>query len=171
MKGDVVFVTREPLLFRKIENRMNKESCFVDKIIARIVYYRHYGVEVNNNEIIHFYCPSILKLKKARVEKISIDKFIGENGILEQEIFIESSISREDIVKRAEKFVGSDFGGYKIKTNNCEHFAFWCSTDIKMSRQKPSRTTYKSFVFMFGGLYYFFIGLNIFSELIKKNEL
>jgi len=171
MKGDIVFVTREPLLFKKIDYRINEKCSLIDKLIARIVYYRHYGIEIDNNEIIHFYCPSILKLKEAKVEKISIDKFIGENGLLEYEKIIESKLNEEEITERAERFLESDFGGYKIKTNNCEHFAFWCATDIKISRQKPSRTTYKSLVFMFGGLYYFFIGLNIFSEILKKNEL
>jgi hypothetical protein len=172
MKGDIVFVTREPLLLKKIDNRINKEeSCFIDKLIARIVYYRHYGIEIDNGQIIHFYCPSILKLKEAKVEKISVNEFIGKNGILEYEKLIESKLSEEEITERAKKFLGSNFGGYKIKTNNCEHFAYWCATDIKISKQKPSRTTYKSLVFMFGGLYYFFIGLNIFSEILKKNEL
>lgn len=169
MNGDIVFVTREPLLFKKIDNRINKEeSCFIDKMIARIVYYRHYGIQVNDNEIVHFYCSSILKLKEAKVEKISVNEFIGKNGVLEYEKFIGSKLSKEEIIERAERFLESNFGGYKIKTNNCEHFAFWCATDVKFSRQKPSKTTYKSLIFMFGGLYYFFIGLNIFSEILKK---
>jgi len=171
MKGDIVFVTREPLLFKKIDYRINEKCSFIDKLIARIVYYRHYGIEIDNNEVIHFYCPSILKLKEAKVEKISVIEFTGKNGILEYEKIIGPKLNEEEVAERAEKFLGSDFGGYKIKTNNCEHFAFWCATDIKISRQKPSRTTYKSLVFMFGGLYYFFIGLNIFSEILKKNEL
>jgi len=171
MRGDIVFVTREPLLFKNIENRMNKESCIIDKLIARIVYYRHYGVQISDKEIIHFYCPSILKLKMGRVEKISTDKFIGLNGILEYESVENHEINREDTVRRAEKYLNTDFGGYKINSNNCEHFSNWCVTGEKITKQSPGITTYKSILYMFGGLYYFFIGLNVFSEFIKKNEL
>ena len=170
MIGDIVFVTREPLLFKRIDNRMNKESCIIDKLIARIVYYRHYGIQINDKEIIHFYCPSILKLKMGRVEKISIEKFTGADGILEYE---NNSVdfSRNEIIKRAEKYLNTDFGGYKITSNNCEHFSNWCLTGEKKTKQSPGITTYKSILYMFGGLYYFFLGLNVFSEFIKKNEL
>ncbi|MDW7669074.1 MAG: lecithin retinol acyltransferase family protein [Bacillota bacterium] len=171
MRGDIVFVTREPLLFKNIESRINKESCIIDKLIARIVYYRHYGIQVNKNEIIHFYCPSIMKLKMGRVEKISIEKFTGVNGILEYENNNSIKLDRDQIVERAEKHLDTDFGGYKITSNNCEHFSNWCYTGEKMTKQNPGITTYKSILYMFGGLYYFFIGLNVFSEFIKKNEL
>jgi len=170
MKGDIVFVTREPLLLKSIDSRMNKESCFIDKLIARIVYYRHYGIQINDKEIIHFYCPSILKLKMGRVEKISIEKFTGSDGILEYENN-SVDLSRNEIIKRAEKYLNTDFGGYKITSNNCEHFSNWCLTGEKKTKQSPGITTYKSILYMFGGLYYFFIGLNVFSEFIKKNEL
>jgi len=170
MIGDIVFVTREPLLFKNIDSRMNKESCFIDKLIARIVYYRHYGIQIKEQEIIHFYCPSILKLKMGRIEKISIEKFIGADGLLEYESN-NVDINREEIIKRAERYLNTDFGGYKITSNNCEHFSNWCYTGEKKTKQKPAITTYRSLLYMFGGLYYFFIGLNVFSEFIKKNEL
>ncbi|MFO7888357.1 MAG: lecithin retinol acyltransferase family protein [Eubacteriales bacterium] len=171
MRGSMVFVIREPLLFKKIESRMNKDSCMIDKLIARTVYYKHYGIQVNENEIIHFYCPSILKLKKGIVEKISIEKFIGINGKLEYENNVSIKLESEQIIVRAEKYLNTDFGGYKIRSNNCEHFSNWCFTGEKRTKQSPGITTYRSLLYMVGGLYYFFIGLNVFSEFIKKNEL
>jgi len=80
-------------------------------------------------------------------------------------------LSRNEIIKRAEKYLNTDFGGYKITSNNCEHFSNWCLTGEKKTKQSPGITTYKSVLYMIGGLYYFFIGLNVFSEFIKKNEL
>lgn len=171
MVGKIVYVTRTPLLVKPVEGRVSKDSNIVDKMIARIVYYKHYGVQVSDEEIIHFHCPSIFKLKKAKVEKVKISDFIGKDGFLEYEKNYYSTIEKEQILKRAEYHLNTDFDGYNIRKNNCEHFAYWCATGEKKSHQNPGLTTYKSFLYAFGGLYSFFISMNIFSEIIKKNEL
>jgi hypothetical protein len=31
--------------------------------------------------------------------------------------------------------IGTDFGGYSIKGNNCEHFARWCVTGVRSAQQ------------------------------------
>lgn len=36
---------------------------------------------------------------------------------------------------RASSQLGSTFGGYNLLSNNCEHFAYWCVTGIRQSRQ------------------------------------
>lgn len=43
--------------------------------------------------------------------------------------------SPQEIVERAISKVGEDFGGFNLLTNNCEHFARWCATDVRQSSQ------------------------------------
>lgn len=45
--------------------------------------------------------------------------------------------SSDEIVERAYSKLGSDFGGYNIINNNCEHFANWCANGKNTSSQVP----------------------------------
>lgn len=47
----------------------------------------------------------------------------------------EARFSPDEIVRRAGSKLGSHFGGYNLYSNNCEHFATWCSTGVRQSRQ------------------------------------
>lgn len=41
----------------------------------------------------------------------------------------------EEIIERAQSKLGSNFGGYDLYKNNCEHFASWCVTGVRRPRQ------------------------------------
>lgn len=43
--------------------------------------------------------------------------------------------SPNEIVERASRQLGEKFGGFNLITNNCEHFAKWCATDVRQSTQ------------------------------------
>ena len=143
MKGDIVRVKRKRLgILDNLEHR-NKHMTLVDEIIARTKSYYHYGIQISENEIVHFVGPSYFKRKESKIEIISIDSFL-RNGTLEIVKDYKPYFSREKIVERALSQVGTKFGIYSIPDNNCEHFATWCATGIKQSQQSKllSRSKY-----------------------------
>jgi len=44
-------------------------------------------------------------------------------------------LSYEETAILAESMIGSDFGGYNLIKNNCEHFANWCANGEAYSNQ------------------------------------
>jgi hypothetical protein len=148
MYGDIVFVERKPLWLGDIEHLLNEKSCWLDRLIVRFVLYKHYGIEIEDEKIIHFYCPSIFKLKEGIIEIVSKEEFLKNEGIIEIEKNIKKNYTRNEIVNRAKSVCGTDFGGYHINRNNCEDFAVWCSVGKKSNRQTPLFTTKNTFKFM-----------------------
>lgn len=49
--------------------------------------------------------------------------------------YYDKRYDEDEIIRRAQSKVGSSFGGYNLITNNCEHFAIWCISGDKYSRQ------------------------------------
>ncbi|MDP3386005.1 MAG: lecithin retinol acyltransferase family protein [Eubacteriales bacterium] len=144
MTGHIVYVERKPSWFKDISHRLNEDSAWLDRLIARFVLYRHYGIMVENSEIIQFYCPSILKLNQGSIRQVPLSDFLKAGGIIEIDQAVNLAFTRDEVVRRAKMFVGSDFGGYHMTKNNCEHFAVWCGTDQRKMSQKASVTTYRN---------------------------
>ncbi len=144
MTGRIVYVERKPSWFQDISNRLNEESTWLDKLIARFVLYRHYGIMIDNNEIIHFYSPSILKLNQGVISQVPLSEFLKAGGDIEIDDVIDVKFTRDEIIERAKDLVGSDFDGYHLTKNNCEHFAVWCGTDQRKMSQQASVTTYRN---------------------------
>lgn len=97
----------------------------------------HYGVVVDNNEVIHFNLD--LDVFQIRIVKTSLEEFVGRGSDLQickisnfHKIF-----DAEEIMKRAYSVLGTDFGGYNLFENNCEHFANWCASGETFSNQIP----------------------------------
>ncbi|MFZ5945786.1 MAG: lecithin retinol acyltransferase family protein [Bacillota bacterium] len=138
MKGDIIYVVR---LLGKQEQKL--VSLHVQQCKARIFWqqfedgfpsYRHYGIDCGDGTAIHFRGDRFLVQSTAWIQRTSMKAFTGDN-----ELFVEDRVnfafSREEIVLRALSQVGSNFGGYNFIFNNCEHFAYWCATGRRISKQ------------------------------------
>lgn len=91
----------------------------------------HYGVYDGNGGVYHFVGENIYNVY---VRYSTIEEFENEGTA-----FIDSSYERafspEEIIRRAQSKLGSSLGGYDLYSNNCEHFASWCVTGVRRSRQ------------------------------------
>ncbi len=97
----------------------------------------HYGVVVEDDQVIHFNMN--VEVLAMSIIKTDMETFLGGGSQL-QKCFISdihSSYTPKEIVKRAYSVLGTDFGGYNVMTNNCEHFANWCASGEKFSNQVP----------------------------------
>jgi len=83
----------------------------------------------------------ILSNTDACIQHTSMEEFLDESKN-EIDTIVNYKYERETVVKRALNKVGSDFGGYDFLRNNCEHFAYWCATGERTSRQVFFLTKY-----------------------------
>lgn len=134
MYGDIVYVERRPALLGSIEKRSTEESGIIDKLIFRFGFYRHFGIEVENGNIIHFHSTSYHKRKEATIKKVTTEDFLA-GGRLSVLRLVGSRYSRTDTVMRAYSALGEAQAPYSINRNNCEHFAMWCATGNYHSKQ------------------------------------
>ncbi len=98
--------------------------------------YKHYGVYVGNNTVVHFSGGKGHELSacRARIRKTSLENF-SRNGEVQVETRCTESYSPKETVMRALDAVGSEKGKYALPWNNCEHFANWCRYGKKRSAQ------------------------------------
>ena len=98
--------------------------------------YRHYGVYVGNDTVVHFSGGRGFELsaKRACIRETTLEDF-RKNGELQIETRCCESYSRKETVMRALGAVGSEKGKYALPWNNCEHFANWCRYGEKRSSQ------------------------------------
>lgn len=104
--------------------------------------YEHYGVYIGQNQVIHFAGEpgdSELLDDSAMVRTVSLSDFKQDSEYRIIAFPKESSIScyhlysAEETVERAKSRLGER--GYGPWGNNCEHFAYWCKTGVKRSKQ------------------------------------
>lgn len=135
MRGDIIYVNRLPLGVKACTSiRENPESCFLDRLIFRFLTYKHYGIDVGDNQIIHFHCSSIINIHKGIITLCSPEEF-SKDGIIQVDHAVVSLYSPEEVALRAESMLYSNFDGYHITTNNCEHFSMWCATGLRIGKQ------------------------------------
>ena len=102
-----------------------------DIIYADGGFYKHYGIFVSNEEVIHFNMDSS---REPRIISTSIFQF-SKCRFVKKCYCIKRVYSRQCVIERARSQVGSDFGGYSLQNNNCEHFVAWCVAGEKNSIQ------------------------------------
>lgn len=134
MRGSIIFVERNPLGMKSIDCRKGPNSCWLDHLIFRFMTYRHYGIDVGNDKVIHFYCESVLKIHEAKISICSLSEF-AKDGIPQIDHSIQPVFSPEETALRAESLLHTAFGGYQVKHNNCEHFSMWCATGVRTGKQ------------------------------------
>jgi hypothetical protein len=111
------------------------------KVVCKFagVEYWHHGIYIGDGEIVHF------SREDNGVGKVTLQKFQGSADCVEIVDYSNETgtiFPPEQIVTRALGAVGIP-ETYNLLTNNCEHFATWCVTHKKASKQiedafKPS---------------------------------
>jgi len=106
--------------------------------VKRQLYY-HHGIYVSDNEVIHFSgrnSDSILDWENCEIIVTTLREFLN-GGRLEVRRYLKCEKCKindeEYIVKKAKSYIGKK--GYNLFTNNCEHFANYCTMDKKISEQ------------------------------------
>ena len=104
-----------------------------DIIYTKHSLYRHYGIYINENCVIHYDGKvDDMFLREMCIRKTTMDRFLAGKT----EYYIDKSnskFSNEEVVKRARQRLGEE--KFNLIFNNCEHFAIWCKKDYKISRQ------------------------------------
>jgi hypothetical protein len=134
MEGDIIYVVRKPLGFKSFEVRRSSCSGKLDQLIARTLTYRHYGIEVEDGNVIHFICESIHYIHEGMIKKTTMEDFL-KDGVKRIDYDIPYKFSRDHVVKRAYSRLNTKFDGYSIYHNNCEHFAAWCANGSRVCKQ------------------------------------
>lgn len=132
MKGDVIYAERT---LTKANREMIKKMYPTGPLINIISHYKHYGVDVGDGSVVHFTGKGMILSNVATcIQHTSMEEFL-DGSKNEIDTIVNYKYKRETVVKRALSKVGSDFGGYDFLRNNCEHFAYWCATGERTSRQ------------------------------------
>ena len=103
------------------------------RLAGSTVVYMHHGIDIGDGTVVHarpddFRSP----LAGGRVERTSLADFAGGGTVL---VTTEppAVYPPDDVVARAIEHVGRE--GYCPVVDNCEHFATWCATGKRTSRQ------------------------------------
>ncbi len=117
-------------------NRTNDKPIPGDVLSVNRGLYKHYGVYIGNDEVVHFSggAENELSAERACIRKTSLEEFRGD-GEIEIEANNCGAFSHEETAARARAAVGSEKGKYDLAWNNCEHFANWCRYGKKRSLQ------------------------------------
>jgi hypothetical protein len=108
--------------------------------VRRVVYY-HHGIYIGRRQVIHYsgLSNNLIDKGQALIVRTPLQEFAGESEIEMVEYTPPPALfSKEKIVERAKKRVGEGKGLYHVIKNNCEHFATWCVTDKRDSKQITS---------------------------------
>lgn len=98
--------------------------------------YTHHGIDAGDGTVIHFTGEPGAK-RNATIARSSMTDFLQE-----AECKVRRYGKRDDAdttMARAESQIGAT--GYHLVINNCEHFAAWCCTGRRVSRQALSATS------------------------------
>jgi hypothetical protein len=110
-----------------------KRAEYGDVIYTKHGLYRHYGIYINENCVIH-YDGKIddFFLREMCIIKTTMDRFLDGNS----QYYIDkrnSKFDNDEVVKRATQKIGEE--KFNLIFNNCEHFSMWCKADLKTSKQ------------------------------------
>lgn len=93
-------------------------------------FYTHHGIYVGDGKVIHF-TGSIREKIDPEVQETDLRRFL-KGGILRRRDYKERLSAAETIRIAREQLFDK---GYSTIWNNCEHFATYCATGRKKSRQ------------------------------------
>lgn len=96
--------------------------------------YRHYGIGINDGRVIHFRGGFFDCSGEARIIETSEREF-SKGSQIKMCYRTSYEYSPDEVVFRAISKLHTDFGGYHLFNNNCEHFANWCANGKKTSSQ------------------------------------
>lgn len=105
-----------------------------DVIYVKHLLYKHFGIYLSDDCIIHYDGKQDdLLLRKMCVKITNIERFLNGKDNYEVKQFKNEKYSANEAVKRAKNEIGSK--NFNILLNNCEHFAIWCKTGNRKSNQ------------------------------------
>ena len=109
-----------------------KRANFGDIISVNMGLYRHYGVYISDNTVIHYASFGGDFGRNVCIHATSLRKFL--NGSMGYEVCVfPNGFNGKETVKRALSRIGER--RYSLFANNCEHFATWCKTGVSYSKQ------------------------------------
>lgn len=94
--------------------------------------YAHHGIDLGDGRIVHFGEPG-KEAPEAAIRVTSMDDFLKGGRPIVVNYEPEQLLDPEESVRLALAGVGQK--GYSLAFNNCEHFATYCKTGSKESRQ------------------------------------
>ena len=99
--------------------------------------YKHYGVYIGHNSIIHFAGPKghEIEVSQADIIETSVKDFLRGDLLEVQDDDGREPLPRKETIRRAMSKLYSCKGDYSLLFNNCEHFANWCRYGEHTSRQ------------------------------------
>ena len=103
------------------------------RIIGSTVTYQHYGIDLGDGTVVHArpydFCHPF---GGGRVVRTSRDDF-SQGAAMKVRNEPPARYSPDEVAERALSHEGRE--GYDLVIDNCEHFATWCSTGRRASRQ------------------------------------
>jgi hypothetical protein len=84
--------------------------------------YLHHGIYVGDGRVVH-YAGLAGGLHRGPVEEVPIARFTRGHPVWVKS-HAPSNFEYREVIERARSRVGED--GYRLLTNNCEHFCEWC---------------------------------------------
>jgi len=102
-----------------------------DHIRTRRKFYAHHGIDAGDGAVIHF-SGEPLRLAEAIVCRVSLEEF-AQGQPVEVVPYEGETLDPDAVVAEAERHL--NMTGYNLWQNNCEHFAWYCKTGKRQSRQ------------------------------------
>ncbi len=93
--------------------------------------YDHHGIYLGNGRVIHY--AGRLRYPEGLVEEVTVAEFCRGRALAVERSTAGMSFDPEEIVRRARSRLGEQ--GYRVLSNNCEHFCSWCTNGQSRSSQ------------------------------------
>jgi hypothetical protein len=100
-------------------------------LVTRRLGYTHHGIYVGEGRVVH-YAGLAGVLSRGPVEEVGLAVFAGA-GRVEVRVEPTARFASDVVAARARSRLGE--GGYKLISNNCEHFCAWCLHGVSRSEQ------------------------------------
>src|SRR5215468_4539022 len=118
----------QALCTRESPLRPGEEPPLASHLITPRALYTHHGIYVGNGRVIH-YAGLAYGWRRGAVEDVPIERFAhGHNIRVRRD---PRCFDPRAVVERARSRLGER--GYRILTNNCEHFCSWALSDESRS--------------------------------------
>lgn len=113
------------------------------------LFYSHHGIYVNNGKVIHFTGEGEKEKKNPNVRETSLEEFL-RGGKLKRRNYKKRLLPSETVEIARDHLSNKD---YSLIFNNCEHFATYCATRKKKSKQiKGAMGSIALVIFTVGGI-------------------
>ena len=99
-----------------------QEPALGSHLVTRRRGYLHHGIYVGDRRVVH-YSGLAGGLHRGPVEEVPMDRFTRGQPVWVKS-HATSNFDTREVIERARSRVGED--GYRLLTNNCEHFCEWC---------------------------------------------